>query len=160
VKRALVAGSLAVICIAFGIWWFSGTQVLKRRTRALLDTVTVDAGSGKIARGLQASGIDGFLAPTIKLAVPSDLASGTWSRDEVAAGFRYVAEAADSTRFEIRDLESVAITGDRATVVAVLDANVHVDRQARIDGPYRTEFDWQKIDGRWRIARVAMTGAN
>lgn len=145
--------------IAFTLWWFADRQVLKRRTAALLDTVSVEAGGSRIARGLQAAGIDGFLAPNVTLEVPSEEASGTRSRDEIAAGFRYVAEQAEFTRFDLERIEELQVAGEQATVVATIEAEVRVERRARVDGRYRTEFDWRKLDGRWRIARVTMAPA-
>jgi hypothetical protein len=156
VKRLLPAALAAFACAALALWWFSDRQVLKRRTTALLDTVTIEAGSTPLARGLQAAGLDGFLAPDITLEVPAEEASGSRNRDEVAAGFRYVAERAEFTRFEIIAIETIAVDGDHGTVATVLDAGVQVDRHARIDGRYRTEFFWHRLDGRWRIARVTM----
>jgi hypothetical protein len=156
VKRSLAALAVVAAAIGFTLWWFSDRQVLKRRTAALLDTVSVESGASRISRGLQAAGIDGFLAPNVTLEVRSEEASGTRSRDEIAAGFRYVAEQSDFTRFELERIESLEVAGEQSTVVATIKAEVSVERRARIDGRYRTEFDWRKLDGRWRIARVAM----
>jgi len=153
----LVAGLVATICGGFLYWWFSARHEVKRRTVALLDTVTIDAGGNRIARGFQAAGIDGILASRIILMVPSDEASGARSRDEVAAGFRFVADQADFTRFDLDRIESITIADDRATVVATLDAKVQVEGHAQVDGRYRTEFEWTRLDRRWLISRVAMS---
>jgi len=122
---------LVVACGLFAMWWFSDKQVVKRRTEALLDTVTIEPGSSKIGRGLQAASLDDFLAPNITLEVPDDEASGTMSRDTVAGGFRYVAERADSTRFEIDEVESIALDDEQAAVIAVIDAKAVVGGRTR-----------------------------
>ena len=160
-KRALAGAAAVVAAAAFTLWWFSDRQVVKRRTASLLDTVTIEAGSSPIGRGLQAAGIDGFLAPHVTLEVPSEEASGTHSRDDIAAGFRYVAEHAHSTRFGIERLASITMAGDHALVVATLDAEVRFNQRQHplIAARYRTEFEWHQLDGRWRIARVTMTPA-
>lgn len=157
--KRLIVGIVVLAAVAgFVIWWFSPTQVLKRRTRALLDTVTVDASSGRIARGMQASGIDGFLAPRVNLEVPDEEASGSWRRDEVGAGFRYVAARCDFTRFELDSIESLVIGEDSATLDGWIDAEVQVDKKTRVSGRYRTEFTWTKSEDRWRITAVRMAG--
>jgi hypothetical protein len=159
VKRLLIGIAVAAAIAGFAVWWFSPTQVLKRRTRALLDTVSVAADSGRIARGIQASGIDGFLAKNVKLEVPDEEASGSWSRDGVGAGFRYVATECDFTRFELGSIESLVIGEDTATLDCWVDAEVQVDKRTRVSGRYRTEFAWKKDEGRWRITAVKMADA-
>ena len=41
VKRLLVAAAAIAIVVGFALWWFSPRQVILRRTRSLLDTVTI-----------------------------------------------------------------------------------------------------------------------
>jgi len=159
VKRFLVPGLLLLASVLFAMWWFSEKQVVKRRTGALLDTVTIEPGGSKIGRGLQAASLDGFLAPNITLEVPDDEASGRMSRDTVSGGFRYVAEQVDFTRFTLEEVESISVNEEQAVVIARIDAKVVIGSQPRIQGAYRTEFTWKKIDGTWRITRVAMRPA-
>ncbi len=159
VKRIAITLLAAVLCALFAMWWFSDKQIVKRRTQALLDTVSIEEGCPKIARGLQAASLDGFLAPNITLDVPDSEASGNMSRDMVSGGFRYVAERANTTDFAIDRVESITLDDDSAVVTAVIDAKAVVGGRTRIDGAYRTEFSWRKLDGNWRIAGVAMTPA-
>ena len=156
VKRLIVAAAAIAIVAGFALWWFSPRQVILRRTRALLDTVTIDASSGRAARGLQAAGIDGFLAPKIVLEVPDEEADGSWRRDEIEAGFRYVAVRSDFTRFQLGEVESLVIDGDQAVLRGWLDAEVQVDKKTRLAGRYLAEFGWTKGDDRWRISAVKM----
>lgn len=155
-KRIIIGSLVAVALVGFGLWWFSPRQVLMRRTHALLDTVTIDLDSGRGARGLQASGIDGFLSPKILLEVPDGEADGSWSRSEVAAGFRYVAISCDFTRFQLDTIESLVIEGDQATLIGWLDAEVQDNKKSRVSGRYLTEFGWTKGEDRWRISSVKM----
>lgn len=155
-KRLIVGLAVLAAVVGFALWWFSPRQVVMRRTRALLDTVTVDAGSGNASRGLQASGIDGFLAKNVKLEVPDEEASGSWSRDLVGAGFRYVAVECDFTRFELESIESLQIEEDKAVLDGWVDAEVQVDKKTRVSGRYRTEFTWTRGDSKWQISSVKM----
>ena len=156
VKRLIVGVLIIAAMVGFALWWYSPRQVILRRTRSLLDTVSIDASSGRAARGLQASGIDGFLAPKLVLDVPDEEATGSWSRYDVEAGFRYVAVRSDFTRFRLDTIESLEITDDHATLRGWIDSEVQIDKKTRLSGRYLTEFGWTKGDDRWRISEVKM----
>lgn len=154
-RFALVAVGI-VACGLFVFWWYSDKQVVKRRTQALLDTVTIEKSTSKIARGLQAAGLDGFLASNIRLEVPDEEASGWLGRGSVSSGFRYVADQADFTRFKLEKIDSVNVDGDKATLSGILEAKAVVRGETRIDGSYRTEFTWKRTDDGWKITEVSM----
>ena len=92
----------------------------------------------------------------MKLEVPDEEATGSWSRDAIGAGFRYVAVECDFTRFELESIESLVIEDEKATLDGWIDAEVQEDKKIRVSGRYRTEFTWTRDESKWLIKSVKM----
>jgi hypothetical protein len=64
-KRYLIPAAVALVFIAFGVWWFSPTQVVKRRCNSLLSTLTMDAGTGTVSRQAGSYSLNALLAAEV-----------------------------------------------------------------------------------------------
>ncbi len=153
-RFASLAVSLAVAVI-FGVWWFSPTQVLKRRTESLLATLTLDSGTGKAGRQMAAYSLNALLASQVELENPEiQEANGSFERAELESAFSWLCNQARQTRFEAGKFHSVSVSGDAAKVRLSLTGLVELPTYRPADGTYEVTFDWQKEEDGWRLSRA------
>ncbi len=151
-KRIAIAAAAAVLLAALGYWYFQPEQVLKRRTKSLLETLTFDAGTGRVSRHAGAYSLNKILAPRVRLETPTiGEANGTFDRDELESAFSWLCDQAKQTKFELREIRSMTITGDTAEIVASLDGMVELPAYRPADGAYEVTFDWRKGEDGWRL---------
>jgi hypothetical protein len=140
---------------AIAFWWFSPAQVLKRRTETLLQTLTLESGSGKAGRQLGVYSLNALLASEVELSTPTlGEANGTFERQEMESAFSWLCEQAKETRFELEKIHSVKIDGDHADVSLTIEAQVILPTYRPADGRYDVTFHWQREDNSWRLARA------
>ena len=154
-KRFLVPTAMAVLLIGFLMWWFSATQVLKRRTLSLLETMTLDSGAGRSSRQLGVYSLNALLAPEVELETPSiSQANGTFEREDLESAFTWLCQQANKTSFEHERFDSVNVTGDTGEVVFLVDALVELPAYRPADGTYQVRFRWRRGDDGWRLERA------
>jgi hypothetical protein len=157
-KRYAIPTVIAVIFIAFGVWWFSPTQVVKRRCNSLLSTLTMDAGSGAVSRQSGAYSLNALLAEEVKLDTPTiSEANGTFERSELESAYSWLTNAAKETRFELQNFHSVTVNGDKATVELTLVGLVVLPTYRPADGTYDVTFQWEKKKDGWRLTDATWT---
>jgi hypothetical protein len=158
-RPAIIVAVLAVLA-GLGIWWFSDTQVLKRRTQSLLTTLTLDSGSSKVSRQMGSYSLNNLLAEEVQLDTPTiKEANGSFARSELESAYSWLCNQCKQTRFELQDFHSVTINGDKATVNLTLFGLVELPQYRPADGNYDVTFYWQKGEDGWRLNRATWTQA-
>lgn len=151
-KRLAISLVILAALAGFAFWWFSDTQVLKRRTQSLLTTLTLDSGTGKVGRQMGSYSLNALLASEVALDTPTiKEANGTFQRDELESIYSWLCNQAKETRFELKDLRSVTVNGDKAKVDLTLTGLVVLPNYRPADGTYEVTFDWQKEKDGWRL---------
>lgn len=151
-KRISILAAALIILAAFLFWWFSPTQVLKRRTMTLLDTLTMDAGTGKSGRQLGVYRLNSLLAEQVELSTPTiEQANGTFDRSELESGFSWICQQAKQTRFLLDEIQSIDVASDRGKVVFTLEALVELPSDNPADGKFEVTFQWQRENDIWRL---------
>jgi endoglucanase Acf2 len=154
-KRFFIPAMLVVALVLFAIWWFSPTQVLKRRTESLLTTLTLDGGSGKVGRQMRVYSLNALLASQVELKnVTIKEANGSFERAELESAFSWLCEQAKQTRFKAKNFSFIAISGNMAQVTLTLDGVVELPTYRPADGIYDVTFDWEKAEDGWRLTRA------
>lgn len=155
-KRLTIPLVAVSLLAAFGVWWFSPTQVLKRRTQSLLSTLTLDGGSGKVSRQMAVYSLNSLLAPRIELENPTIReANGSFERPELESAFTWLCGQAKQTRFKAEKFHSITISGDKAQVRLTLTGLVELPTYRPADGRFDATFDWAKEEDGWRLARAS-----
>jgi hypothetical protein len=155
-KRFILPLVVAGLLVAFGVWWSSPAQVVKRRTQSLLATLTLDGGSGKVGRQMAVYSLNALLAPRIELENPTIReASGSFERPELESAFSWLCEQAKQTRFKAEKFHSISVSGDEAQVRFTLTGLVELPTYRPADGKYDATFDWEKEKDGWRLARAS-----
>lgn len=154
-KRIAIYAVIIAILAALGSWWFSPTQVLKRRTSSLLSTLTLDSGGGKIGRQAGAYSLNALLADQVELENDAiKEANGSFERQELESAYSWLCEQAKQTHFELTKFTSVTITGEKAKVDCTLVGLVELPNYRPADGTYDVSFDWRKEKEGWRLTRA------
>lgn len=154
-KRILIIGAAVLIAGGFLFWWLSPEQVLKRRTVKLLDAMTLSEGSGAAGRQMNSYALNGLIGKELALQTPTiEQANGTFEKSEIEAGFQWLTSQAKFTRFELKQVDSVMIDGNRATVNAAIEGVVALPSYRPADGAYRVELDWRREEDGWKLIRA------
>lgn len=155
-KRLVIPLAIVGLLAVFALWWFSPTQVLKRRTASLLTTLTLDGGSGKVGRQMRVYSLNGLLASGVELDNPAiKEANGTFERAELESAFSWLCEQAKQTRFKAGKFHSINVSGDKAQVTLTLSGLVELPTYRPADGEFDATFDWQKEEDGWRLTRAS-----
>ena len=155
-KRIIISLAILALLGGFATWWFSDTQVLKRRTQSLLTTLTLDSGTGKVGRQMGTYSLNALLAGEVVLDTPTiKEANGSFQRDELESIFSWLCTQAKETRFELLDLRSVTVNRDKAQVDLTLFGLVVLPNYRTADGKYAVTSDWQKEKDGWRLTRAS-----
>jgi hypothetical protein len=154
-KRLALPVVVIALIGAFAFWWFSPVQIVKRRTETLLDTVTLEAGSGRGGRPLKGYTLNALLAPQVILDTPTiEQANGTFTRSEMESAFSWLCEQAKETRFELEEFRSVEVVDDEAVVGFTLEALVELPSYKPADGSFLVDFHWRREKDGWRLTRA------
>ncbi len=157
-KRLAISAAIVALLAGLAVWWFSDTQVVKRRTQSLLTTLTLDSGSGKVGRQMGAYTLNSLLAPQVELDTPTiKEANGTFQREELESAYSWLCNQAKQTRFELRKFQSVTVKDTAATANVTLTGLVELPNYRPVDGEFAVVFDWKKEKDGWRLARASWT---
>jgi hypothetical protein len=131
------------------IWWYRPSQVLQRRTRKILHTLTLPQGTDRPGRQMGIYSLNALLASQVEFEAPPSLdqASGFFDRSEVESAFSWLCEQA-------KQIHSVQIAGDQADVAFSIVALVELPTARLVDGPFEVVFHWQMENDTWRLARA------
>lgn len=152
-KKFVIFALIIALIGGIAVWWFSPTQVVKRRTLTLFRTLTLEAGSGNAGRQMGTYSLNALLAPQIELENPTiKEASGSFERSEMESAFSWLCSTAKQTRFELDHFQSVVVEGAHAKVNVTLKGLVELPNYKPADGKYDALFDWVKEKDGWRLS--------
>jgi hypothetical protein len=155
-KRYALPALAVILLAAFGVWWFSPGQVLKRRSKTLLSTLTLNAGTGIPGRQMGTYSLNALLASEVELENPTlREAQGTFERGEIESAFSWLCNQAKQTRFELARFNQITVSGDQATVALTLTGLVELPNYRPVDGKYDAIFNWVKEKDGWRLSRAS-----
>lgn len=145
---------------AFLFWWFSPVQVIKRKTKTLLETLTLQASTGTASRQLGGYALNALLAEEVELKSTSIReANGTFERSEMESAYSWLCGQAKHTQFDLISFHSVEIDDKTANVNFTLNAVVELPAYRPADGDYDVHFRWQREEDGWRLASATWTEA-
>ena len=154
-KRFVIPIVFLAGAVVFCLWWYSPTQVIKRRTASLLGTLTMAAGDGKANRHMGAYSLNGLLAAQVALETPTiDEANGTFEREDLESAFSWLCDQAKQTSFKMDEFRGITISGEKAQVKLVLTGLVELPTYRPADGKYDVTFDWVKEKDGWRLSHA------
>ena len=154
-KRLAALVAAILIFGGFCVWWFSPTQVLKRRTRDLCQILTLDAGTAPASRTINSLQFDRLLQPNVEFDIPSiSEANGNFDRIEINSAFTWLCNNAKETKFRLVRFDRIVIEGGHASVSARLEARVLLPGAQVVDSPGDATFIWKKTEDGWRLEKA------
>ncbi len=160
IKKPAIAILILALLGAFALWWFSPAQVLKRRTRTFLQTLTLESGSGRAGRQLGVYSLTALLAPDVELESDSiQEANGKFERAELESAYSSLCEHAKQTRFNLERFNRVEVAGDQADMDLTLQALVELPAYRPVDGRYEAKFHWLRAKDGWQLSRASWVEA-
>ena len=70
-KKQLFLLILVGLVIGFLIWWFSASQVLQRRSAALIESIRMEQGTGRLERAYKTENLRDLLDSTVTITYPA-----------------------------------------------------------------------------------------
>lgn len=154
--KIIIALIVSTLIAAFAFWWFSPVQVLKRRTHALLETITFQSGTGQAGRQIGVYSLTDMLAPNVEL--DTDMhpdAAGSFERAQLESAYSWLSGQAKQTRFKLEKFQSIEISGDHADVSCTVEALVELPNYRPADGRYDVKLHWLLTKDGWRLSKAA-----
>ncbi|MFM2197713.1 MAG: hypothetical protein RLZZ505_1145 [Verrucomicrobiota bacterium] len=154
-KKLWITLIAAALLIPLGMWWFSPEQVVMRRTKHLMEVLSLSEGSGGPLRQAKVFSMNALLAPDVELVIPDVAdANGSFDKVELESAFSWICENAKDSRFDVTAFRDITITGDTATVRFLAEGHIEVGSVRPADGTFEVTIVWKKGGDGWRFNKV------
>ena len=158
-RRISIFALLGVLLLGFMGWWYSPTQVMKRRCDSFFNVISFSEKQEPTAKQVQALKLADFLDRDITISGPqiSEEIESPISRGELQAVFSAIAEASSFIAITEREYEFIGVDGDEATAQVMVTVEIgHPEAASRFNGSHRMMLNWHRVKKVWVIDKVAM----
>ena len=155
-RRPVIVAVAVILAVGFTVWWNSSTQVVKRRTKSLVTTLTIPTTEQGAARKIRAMSLDGFLDDSIQVVAKNipDLEEPL-DRDQINSAFSYFCDRAVSSDFTLKKFQSVDIHGEEASVKALISVRLNLPGGDHgVNGNHEVTLLWQHGKDAWKLKSV------
>lgn len=154
-KKLWITLIAAALLIPLGMWWFSPNQVIMRRTKHMMEVLTLSADSKGPMRQANVYSMNGMLAPDVELVVPEIAeANGTFDKLELESAFSWICQNAKESRFDVTAFRDVAVNGDTAIVTFLAEGYLDLGSIRPADGTFDVTIVWKKGRDGWRYNKI------
>ncbi len=154
-KKLWITLIAAAFLIPLGMWWFSPENVLMRRTKHLMEVLSLSSGSGGPLRQSKVYSMNGMLAPDVELVIPEIAdANGTFDKLEMESAFSWICQNAKESRFDVKAFRNIDVNGDTATVTFLAEGFIDLGSIRPADGSFEVTMNWKKGGDGWRYDKV------
>jgi hypothetical protein len=154
-KKLWILIAALVLFIPLGVWWFSPENVVMRRTKHLMEVVSMSDGAGGPLRQAKVFSMNAMLAPEVELVIPdiSD-ANGTFDKQEMESAFSWICQNAKSSDFRITEFKKIAVQGEKAEVIIEVKGFMELPMGKPADGSFNVNIAWVKGGDGWRFEKI------
>jgi hypothetical protein len=157
-RRITTFALFALVVLGFAGWWFSPTQVLKRRCNSFFDVISFSEKTNPETRHLQVLKLGDFLDRSVALAtkdLPEEI-SNPAPREEIQAVFSGACNACSFITITNREFEFIGIDGDSARVEATVEVAIgHPEGNPSFNGTHRMTLAWHRSGQGWVLTDVS-----
>lgn len=144
-----------LILVPLGLWRFSPEQVIMRRTKHLMDVLTITQGSGGTIRRAKVFSMNAMLAPEVELESPDiQEANGNFDNEELESAFSWICQNSKCSELNVTQFRSVEVKEKTAKVRVVVEGYLELPTYRPADGSFEVAIDWIRADDGWRFKKV------
>lgn len=160
-RRSLWLPAILLAAAVAGTAWFLTRDRDEARIRALVEDLTSHLSkSATEAPGItlgKLAGLEKFFAPQVEFDFPREKFQRTVASREIAAKAGAYRNYFSEVKFRVSDLTFLARGRDTATAEGVgLLRGRSAGRRESVDDSREIEMDFIRLEGRWRIRRIAV----
>lgn len=153
-KTGIALLALVVLC-GFFAWWFSPSQVVRRKTETLLDLISFEKGQGVVGRQTRVYSMSGLLATEVELVSDSHPGvDGMREKGEIESGYAWMAEHVVQSSFDRVEFRKVEVRKPVAEVELTVDGEVELPGSRPLDGRHEVFLLWMHDGTSWRLGHV------
>ena len=117
-KSWIIIATVIAIIVGFLMWWFSDTQVLKRRTQELTELFSFEADGSKVTRINKNRLLGEILDKDFSCIIQLESYRGEHHAGELVEGHIYLGQVCETSSVDMADFEITSIDDNEATIVA------------------------------------------
>lgn len=156
-KPLIVAAAVFALVIGLLAWWFSDTQVIKRRTTELTEIFTIKADDGKASRISKNQNLGELLDRTFSCTIDLENYNGGHRRDDLIAAHLYLGQVCESSAVRVGAINITGQTNNSATVEAEFSVSVRMKGGKSYSESAPAALVWSKNEnGQWRLSEVTL----
>lgn len=154
-KKVWIISAVLLIVTGWLWWWLQPEQVIKRRTRSLVELVDLGRVSGVGVMDVHAIGR--LIADSMQ--VEAEFVADQpvpVSPTEVEMAYRWLGDNATHSEFDLIEMGEVKLEERKATLVTRIRGRLDLEDRRLVEGEYQVVFVWRQTeDGAWRLARMS-----
>lgn len=162
--KKIILIALPIALIAFGAWFFSDTQVIKRRSAAIIETLELSEGSSRIARAGKSQALRDLLADQVTIIYPdgnnifkSPIKFSlpiTLTNDRITTAHTYLTETVDYMNVENLKIGKPTIQDTTATADVSLKLTAKLKKASEQSTSLDGTFLFTKTKKGWRLSKA------
>lgn len=149
------------LILGFLFWWFSTSQVLKRRSADLLDCIRMEDGTGRIERSFKAENLRDLIDDTVTVVYPEMESTFshryatneaiTLPEDRAKSALLYLTELAEWITVSNETIEVSQHDDSSAQVSVEFDLAAKLKGKAEQSAKLRGSFEFSYSNNRWLL---------
>lgn len=154
-KKILIIIAAALVLVPLGKWWFSPEQVVVRKTKHLMEVLTIAKDTSVPFRQAKVFSMNSLLQPEVTISSPKiPNASGRFDKQEIESGFSWVCKNAKESDFIVTEVKEVKVNDDEAVVRVFVEGFLELPSYRPADGKFEVTITWKNTEDGWRFEKV------
>jgi len=141
------------------IWWFSDTQIIKRQTKALAESLTISSTDPQTIRALKNQKFILLLAEDLHCSVQIKDYSYEFDKSDLAAAHLAMLNYGQSSSAEASNITLTFNSDTSATVTSTIDLTATEKGGKTHSESSQAELTWKKNEQKkWRLQKITLKG--
>ncbi|MGB0775920.1 MAG: DUF4440 domain-containing protein, partial [Akkermansiaceae bacterium] len=148
-KPLIILAAILVVAVSFSIWWYSPTQVVKRKSQALIQTLTIHSDDGKTERASKNQTFSSLIGSPFTAEVSTAMLSRKMGASEATESHLVLTQVCSSSSLEISNME-IETSGDSITVTGAAKVHVSIKDGGSHSESGKATLIWKQQDNEWK----------